>query len=217
MPSTWKVGKDSNFIFPTVIVEPDPMDAVKYAASNKKILYLSGISTSNFKSNMIHWRGGFNVNTPKLWDYIFCLDKPLVQEAFDEFQPDIVIGSSRGGALALNIDTKNVPLVLLAPAWKYFGNVDHVDKQTYVLHSEKDNLVPYEHSRELMKNSNGKIKLWKAGDSHTLSDYNTTEFLIRLLWWICKIPVPKIEKKVVVTPSQLADTVILPALNKPLK
>jgi len=176
---------DPSFLFPG-----NPVEDVKNAAFNKKILYLSGISTSNFKAKLIHCHGGFNVRTPKLWNYLYCLDKTLVQKVFNNSKPDVVVGSSRGGALALNIETGNVPLVLLAPAWKYFGSKNYVNKKTYILHSKKDNLVPYEHSLELMRNSNGKVKLWKTGYSHTLSDFNTTNFLIKLLWAICKIPVP---------------------------
>jgi hypothetical protein len=187
-------------------VKPDPMEPVRRAASKKRILYLPGISTSNFKSNMIHWNGGFNVRTPKLWDYFFSLDKKLAQKEVDEFKPDIIIGSSRGGSLALNIETGNIPLVLLAPAWKYFGSVNSVNKKTYVLHSENDGLISYKHSLELMKNSNGKVKLWKCGNSHSLSDYQTTKFLINLLWSICKIPVPKIPIS--------APKVLLPAVSK---
>lgn len=208
---SWKNQNDLSYVFPGLFVEPDPMEPVRYAASKKKVLYLPGISTSNFKADMINWRGGFQVETPKLWDYVYYLDKNLAQKAFDDFEPDVVIGSSRGGALALDIETKDVPLVLLAPAWKYFGSTqNYTNKKTYILHSEQDNLIPYEHSKELMENSNGKVKLWKCGNSHTLSDFQTSKFLVELLWSICKIPVPKIEDKPKQTKTK---TVPMPPVN----
>jgi hypothetical protein len=37
---------------------------------------------------------------------------------FDRGQPDVVVGSSRGGAVAMNIDAGPTPLVLLCPAWR---------------------------------------------------------------------------------------------------
>jgi hypoxanthine phosphoribosyltransferase len=43
------------------------------------------------------------------------------QAEFDQHQPDVIVGSSRGGAVALNINSKDTPLVLLCPAWKNWG------------------------------------------------------------------------------------------------
>lgn len=203
------------FGFAPIIVEPDPFDAVKAEASTKRILYLSGMSTSNFKSSMIKWRGGFDVHTPKLWDWFFVSDLSIAQKAYDEIKPDVIVGSSRGGALAMNIRSQNTPMILMAPAWKYFGNVNKVDKLTHVIHSTEDSLVPYEHSKELMKNSNGNVKLWKTTGSHGLGSSVIVDFLVEKLWQICGIEIPKIQKKS--TPSQLADTVIMKPLNKPLK
>jgi hypothetical protein len=38
----------------------------------------------------------------------------------------VVVGSSRGGALAMNIGRDEANLVLLYPAWKTFGTVKKV-------------------------------------------------------------------------------------------
>jgi hypothetical protein len=40
------------------------------------------------------------------------------QEEFDKHQPDVIVGSSRGGAVAMNINNGDARLVLLCPAWK---------------------------------------------------------------------------------------------------
>jgi hypothetical protein len=40
-----------------------------------------------------------------------------VDAEFDQHHPDVVVGSSRGGAVAMNIDAGAAPLVLLCPAW----------------------------------------------------------------------------------------------------
>jgi hypothetical protein len=42
----------------------------------------------------------------------------LIGAGFDQHHPDVVIGSSRGGAVAMNINTVSTPLILLCPAWK---------------------------------------------------------------------------------------------------
>ena len=46
----------------------------------------------------------------------------IAQAEFDQNRPDVVVGSSRGGAVAMNIESKDTPLVLLCPAWKTWGN-----------------------------------------------------------------------------------------------
>lgn len=41
----------------------------------------------------------------------------IAQHDFDEIRPDVVIGSSFGGGVALAMSTGDVPLVLTAPCW----------------------------------------------------------------------------------------------------
>ncbi len=41
----------------------------------------------------------------------------IAQRDFDEFRPDVVVGSSFGGGVALAMSTGDVPLVLIAPCW----------------------------------------------------------------------------------------------------
>jgi len=64
------------------------------------------------------------------------------------------VGSSRGGAVAMNIDSGDTPLVLLCPAWKTWGTVATVKPNTTILHSEADETAPLEHGQELLRNSN---------------------------------------------------------------
>src|SRR5207249_205497 len=67
--------------------------------------------------------------------------------------PDVVVGSSRGGAVAMNLDTGPTPLVLLCPAWKRWGRARRVKPGTVILHSEQDDVIPPADSRELLRNS----------------------------------------------------------------
>jgi hypothetical protein len=77
----------------------------------------------------------------------------IAQVEFDRHQPDVVVGSSRGGAVAMNIDSGSTPLVLLCPAWKQWGTVTTVKPNTVILHSPADEVVPFLDSVELVKNS----------------------------------------------------------------
>ena len=42
----------------------------------------------------------------------------LAQKEFDKLQPDLVVGSSLGCAIALRMDTRDAQLVLISPLWK---------------------------------------------------------------------------------------------------
>ena len=61
---------------------------------------------------------GHEVLNPTLPDDDFDAAVNIAQADFDKHKPDVVVGSSRGGAVAMNIDTGNTPLVLLCPPGK---------------------------------------------------------------------------------------------------
>lgn len=61
------------------------------------------------------------VPNPSLPDDDFAAAVRIAQTEFDRHHPDVVVGSSRGGAVAMNIDSGTTPLVLLCPAWNRWG------------------------------------------------------------------------------------------------
>jgi hypothetical protein len=68
------------------------------------------------------------------------------------FAPDVVVGSSQGGAIVMQIAYKypKAKFVLAAPAWKIFGaTYKHLPKDTIILHGTKDFVVPVTDSEEL--------------------------------------------------------------------
>jgi alpha-beta hydrolase superfamily lysophospholipase len=114
---------------------------------------------------------GHIVSNPALPDDDFAESVRIAQAAIDQDQPDVVVGSSRGGAVAMNIDVKRAALVLLCPAWKKWGRATTVKPGTVILHSEADDVVPIAHSRELVDRSGlpGKA-LIIVGHDHRLAD-----------------------------------------------
>jgi len=50
----------------------------------------------------------------------------------------VIVGSSRGGAVAVNMQSKDTPLVLLCPAWKNWGTAATVKQNTIILHLQTD-------------------------------------------------------------------------------
>ena len=69
---------------------------------------------------------GHEVINPALDDDDFTLAVKTAQAEFDKHHPQVVVGSSRGGAVAMNINSGSAKLVLLCPAWKKWGTAKMV-------------------------------------------------------------------------------------------
>jgi hypothetical protein len=86
---------------------------------------------------------GHEVINPKLPDDDFDESARIAQAEFDRHQPQVVVGSSRGGAVAMNINSGEAKLVLLCPAWKKFGAAKTVRPGAVILHSRADDVIPF--------------------------------------------------------------------------
>ncbi len=111
---------------------------------------------------------GHEVSNPKLPDDYFEAAVRIAQAEYDRHRPDVIVGSSRGGAVAMNLDSGDTPLVLLCPAWRKFGMARKVKQNMTILHSRADDVVPFADSEELTKNS-GAV-LIEVGTDHRLAD-----------------------------------------------
>lgn len=119
-----------------------------------KILFLHGWqSTPGGVKPTYLARHGHEVLNPALPDDDFDAAVRIAQAEFNQHRPDVVVGSSRGGAVAMNIDSGATPLVLLCPAWKRWGTATTVKSNTVILHSKADETVPFADSEELVRNS----------------------------------------------------------------
>ena len=117
------------------------------------------------------WEEGHKVINPGLPSEDFEESARIAQEVFDRTRPELVVGSSRGGAVAVNMDRGEVPLLLIAPAWKKWGTATTVKKPVVILHSQSDDVVPIADSRELLENSRLPMDhLVVVGDDHSMSD-----------------------------------------------
>jgi hypothetical protein len=114
---------------------------------------------------------GHEVINPKLPDEDSAEAVRTTQAAFDQHQPQVVVGSSRGGAVAMNIDSDDARLVLLCPAWKRWGTVKTVKPGTVILHCRADDVVPFADSEELVRSSGlPRSALVEVGCDHRLAD-----------------------------------------------
>jgi hypothetical protein len=122
---------------------------------------------------------GHVVLNPKLPDEDFTEAVRIAQEEFDRHQPQVVVGSSRGGAVAMNIRSGSARLVLLCPAWKKWGTARTVKPGTVVLHSRADEVIPFADSVELVRNSGlPESALIAVGTDHRLADPEPLEAML---------------------------------------
>jgi len=122
---------------------------------------------------------GLTVFNPRLPDDDFAASVAIAQAEFDQHKPDVVVGSSRGGAVAMNINCGDIPLILLAPAWKKWGDAKRVKLGTVVLHSRCDDIIPFADTTELIRNSElPSSALIEVGDDHRLSTSEALEAML---------------------------------------
>jgi hypothetical protein len=146
-----------------------------------KILFLTGwhAATGGIKPTFLR-EHGHEVIDPVLDDDEFSVAVRTAQDAYDELQPDVVVGLSRGGAVAMNIEIGETPLVLMCPGWKRWGKAKTISKKTVILHSRADDVVPFMSSEELIKNSGLPPQaLVDVGNDHWLSDPESLEAMLR--------------------------------------
>jgi predicted esterase YcpF (UPF0227 family) len=112
---------------------PDIDDPPSGAKLSMKILFLHGWQSApgGLKPTYLK-KHGHEVLNPALPDDDFGAAVQIAQAEFDREKPDVVVGSSRGGAVAMNINSGETPLVLLCPAWKRWGTATTVKPGTVI-------------------------------------------------------------------------------------
>ena len=146
-----------------------------------KLLYLhgwnsmvGGVKPTSMRSH------GHEVIEPELDHEDFEVALRTAQAAFDQHQPEVVVGSSRGGAVAININSGSARFVLICPAWKKWGSANTVKVGTQILHSRADDVVPFADSVELISMSQlPDTALIEVGKDHRLADAEPLEALLR--------------------------------------
>jgi hypothetical protein len=127
---------------------------------------------------------GHEVINPALDDDDFPAAVLAAQQAFDSASPEVIVGSSRGGAVAMNMNSREIPMVLLCPAWKNWGTVKRLKPNSFILHSTLDDTIPFEHSQELISISGlSEDRLLEVGRDHRLAD----EESLRVMLWACQM------------------------------
>lgn len=146
-----------------------------------KILYLHGWNSVVGGVKPTYLRShGHEIIEPELDHEDFQAALATAQRAFDQHQPDVVVGSSRGGAVAVNLGSGSARLVLICPAWKKWGTATTVKPGIQILHSRADDVVPFADSIELLSKSGlPESALIEVGQDHRLADPEPLKALLR--------------------------------------
>ncbi len=141
------------------------------------ILFLHGLESTpgGTKSNFLRKRG-YKVLNPAMPKHSFWESVKIAQEIVDRENPSVIVGSSRGGAVALCLHTE-AKLVLVAPAWKRYAKTcsRRVPPSATIIHSKDDKVIPFADSEALALASGA--TLVDAGSSHRMAD---TEALVAI-------------------------------------
>lgn len=159
--------------------------------STTNVVYISGINSTGTKGQRLA-SDGYNCTVPQMpsenMTAICALFMPACLSGIQSYTnklklvclnctkevPDLVVGSSQGGAIAMALvqnEWAGARLVLIAPAWKTFGIEPSVPKNTIILHGTHDWLVSPSDSEHLSYKN--KCRLIKVDDNHHLEhSYN---------------------------------------------
>jgi len=155
----------------------------------KKVLFLHGLESrpGGTKPTFLS-RKGYKVFNPHLPKSSFEESIKIAQSVIDVESPDVVIGSSRGAAVAMCLNTDNCGVILIAPAWTRFSHSQNMDvllsSDTMIVHSRHDSIVDFSDSELLSKNSGA--KLVSAGACHRMSDNDALEAMLDTVRWLTR-------------------------------
>lgn len=148
-----------------------------------KVLFLHGLDArpGGIKPQYLAAQD-FDVLNPALPEESFADAVSIAQAQLDLNRPAVIVGSSRGAAVAMALDAGLTPRVLIAPAWRWCGIDPIVGPRTVILHSPADDLVPLADSRELVaRNELPDDALIEIGADHRMNDAAALAALARAI------------------------------------
>jgi len=140
--------------------------------NRKQLLFLDGIgcNPSGFKPRFLG-EIGYRVIVPMLPDLDFPTSVAIAARACVESAPDVIVGYSRGGSVAMMLRDRRIPRVLIAPALHWVTDERGFDGRLVILHSATDDSLPLEDVRgHLARCGLSAAELRIVGEDHTMID-----------------------------------------------
>ncbi len=140
--------------------------------SEFRVLYLDGLGCNpeGFKPRYIRSLG-YDVLAPMLPDLDFPASECVAAQALQTYRPDVIVGYSRGGSVALALMDDRVPRLLIAPALHWVAEGRLFSGRLVVLHSAYDDGLPLEAVREQVARCGmPAVAVRVVGNDHTMID-----------------------------------------------
>jgi pimeloyl-ACP methyl ester carboxylesterase len=140
-----------------------------------RVLFVHGLESSPGSAKSLYLSRFFDAETPAMDTSNFEGAVAHQARRLKEFGPDVLVGSSFGGAVALALVGRGFfrgGVVLLAPAHRHFGVEERIPPRTPVViaHGVKDDVVSIEGSRALAQTGTpGYVELVEVDDGHRLA------------------------------------------------
>ena len=152
-----------------------------------KVLFLHGLESKPGGSKPRYLKKiGHTVLNPHMPKYSFEESIAIAQGMIDKEMPDVVVGSSRGGAVAMCLSMKGAQTVLVAPAWSRFRQTagKMVTPEAMILHSKNDEIVEFSDSVRLADICGA--TLIPVGKDHYMNDDSALEAIADAIKWTLK-------------------------------
>jgi alpha/beta superfamily hydrolase len=139
-----------------------------------RVLFVHGLESSPQSSKALFLAEHFTALTPGMDTSDFAACVALQAREVAAFQPDVVVGSSFGGAVVVALldgATWRGPTLLLAPAQRHYPVAERLSEQTAVdiVHGTRDEVVDIEGSRALARTGTpALVRLLEVDDEHRL-------------------------------------------------
>ena len=142
--------------------------------TDPRVLFIHGLEGSPQGAKARLFATHFESLTPAMdtSDFEACLE--VQGRAIESFQPDVVVGSSFGGAVAVALLASRAwrgPTLLLAQAAIHYDADASLpnDATVWLVHGSRDTLLPLEHSRRLAATGHpDRVRLIEVEDDHPL-------------------------------------------------
>jgi predicted esterase len=161
--------------FPRRTSSAPPSDPTQTWDRPLKVQFVHGLESGPGSSKAAYLDRFFDAQTPAMDTRSFEGSVDVQTRHLSTFVPDVLVGSSFGGAVALALLQRGAfsgPTVLLAPAHTHFGVEARIPagSRVIVVHGSRDTVVSIDDSRRLAATGTpGLVDFMEVDDEHRLA------------------------------------------------
>jgi len=140
-----------------------------------RVQFVHGLESGPGSAKALYFDSRFDAVTKAMNTSDFEASIGVQLEEIQAQEPDVLVGSSFGGAFVLAILQRGLyagPSLLLAPAYRHYAIEPRIPDglRVLIVHGTRDDVVPIEDSRALAKTgSSGSVALVEVDDEHRLA------------------------------------------------